>query len=271
MKAEVKIITPLMAKTILEKNRNNRPLKKNTVNYYAIQMEKGLWRLTGQGISFDTNGKPLDGQHRLAAIVKANVSIELLIITDVEPDTFGNYDQGRNRTGSDIFALNNIPYFSSMASTVKSYVNMTINIDTRLGVQRSKLNYNEMVDIYNLNPDKFQHISKLAHKYYARYAIIARSTLGGIMAYITIDRLYPDDFVYKFFNQLYQYEDTNNKSIDSLRTLLIRNAANTKKYSKFNIINLISRAFNHYVNDIEVGTFRVPKDRVIISKYYLQL
>lgn len=42
MKTEIKLITPVLAKIILEKNRNNRPLRSAAVNYYAEQMKKGL-------------------------------------------------------------------------------------------------------------------------------------------------------------------------------------------------------------------------------------
>jgi hypothetical protein len=53
------------------------PLSKRTVRDFAEAMRRGDWRLTHQGIAFDASGALVDGQHRLAAIVEADVPVEI--------------------------------------------------------------------------------------------------------------------------------------------------------------------------------------------------
>ena len=52
MRTEERLITPSLAKTFMEKNKNNRPLKKKTVDYYASVMERNLWKLDRARIKF---------------------------------------------------------------------------------------------------------------------------------------------------------------------------------------------------------------------------
>ena len=50
-------------------------------------LQSGNWQLTHQGIAFDKNGVLIDGQHRLWAIVEADVKAPLLVTRGVEPET----------------------------------------------------------------------------------------------------------------------------------------------------------------------------------------
>ena len=78
MDTKVTTITPEMAREWLKKNmHNNRPVLKATVHNYARQMRCGTWNLTHQGIAFDQNGELVDGQHRLSAIIEANVPVKM--------------------------------------------------------------------------------------------------------------------------------------------------------------------------------------------------
>ena len=45
------LVTPEYAKRLLQKNVANRPLTQKTVDWYAYQMSKGQWTVSGQTIS----------------------------------------------------------------------------------------------------------------------------------------------------------------------------------------------------------------------------
>jgi hypothetical protein len=77
--AEVIEVTPKMAKEWLATHENIRPLSEKRVESLAEDMEKGRWKVTHQGICFDEDGKLIDGQHRLHAVVKANVPVRMLV------------------------------------------------------------------------------------------------------------------------------------------------------------------------------------------------
>jgi hypothetical protein len=93
---EVKLITPEMAKKYLEKNADNRKIRKTTVATYANDMKNGRWELTHQGIAFNDQGELVDGQHRLAAIVDSGVSIRMVIANGVSSKV--NLDNHIKRT-----------------------------------------------------------------------------------------------------------------------------------------------------------------------------
>lgn len=57
--------------------------------------------MTHQGIAFDLNSELLDGQHRLAAIVRAKQSVTLMVTYNADRDTYTVLDQGQRRSASD--------------------------------------------------------------------------------------------------------------------------------------------------------------------------
>ncbi|WP_328920897.1 hypothetical protein OG911_34995 [Streptomyces sp. NBC_00208] len=87
------------------RNTNNRPLSKNTVQQLAAQIQRGEWQLTHQGIAFDEDDVLIDGQHRLAAIVKAGTTVPMTVTQGVPRTAFTVMDTGRKRTGRDALAL----------------------------------------------------------------------------------------------------------------------------------------------------------------------
>lgn len=99
MRTEVRIVTPALAKIWLYQNKNNRSVRNQVVDNYAEQMKSGKWDLTGQGITFDENGDLIDGQHRLNAVIKADMPIEMLIVWDAKRSY--NYDCGLKRSYTD--------------------------------------------------------------------------------------------------------------------------------------------------------------------------
>jgi hypothetical protein len=79
MRTKTQTITPAKAAELLESNTNNRPLSRATVRVFADAMQRGEWKTTHQGIAIDTNGQLVDGQHRLAALVEADVPVKLTV------------------------------------------------------------------------------------------------------------------------------------------------------------------------------------------------
>lgn len=95
------LITPEIAKEMLETSSGNRPLRLSHVEKLAAAMKRGEWRLTSQGIGFDTTGSLRDGHHRLTAVIKSGVSINCLIVSGMPNDAYEVTDIGVLRTYSD--------------------------------------------------------------------------------------------------------------------------------------------------------------------------
>jgi hypothetical protein len=98
-------ITPARAAEYLKGNAAGRSLNQSAVDMYARDMAAGRWRLTHQGIALDQNGVMIDGQHRMAAIVRSGVIVKFWVTRDVEQDAFGSIDTGRGRSMADRFHI----------------------------------------------------------------------------------------------------------------------------------------------------------------------
>lgn len=87
MRHETKLITPELAKTILESAPENvRKLIPARVDQFARSMLAGKWMLHHQGIAFDEDGLFRDGYNRLKAVVKSGCSVPMLVTYDVPRD-----------------------------------------------------------------------------------------------------------------------------------------------------------------------------------------
>jgi len=88
IRVETRDITPEMAKHWLSKNKRNRAINQRRVKLYADEMSRGNWLDHHQGIAFYADGSLADGQHRLAAVVQAGISVKMIVAWDV-PDESG--------------------------------------------------------------------------------------------------------------------------------------------------------------------------------------
>lgn len=105
-------VTPEMASDWLSTRRwpGQRNFSTSIIAKYIGDMKAGRWKLTRQGLIFDTEGYNIDGQHRLRAL--ANLQPEELIAAygnpwltfwvypDEPTDTFDAYDQNFRRVAA---------------------------------------------------------------------------------------------------------------------------------------------------------------------------
>lgn len=121
--AYVEAITPALAKEWLQQQATyeketgatrQRVLTVSRVDLYAREMSEGRWLLNGEPIQF--NGRRLlNGQHRLNAIAKSGVTVQVLVVRGVPEEAFNTIDQGRPRSTSDLLRVAGLPYRSEIA------------------------------------------------------------------------------------------------------------------------------------------------------------
>lgn len=99
MVIKLETITPQKAKEFLAKNTKNRDVNRRTVDTYAKQMKEGNWDDTSTPITFFKDGTLADGQHRLHAILKSNVTVQAFVCYNAPFS--GNYDNGMPRNTRD--------------------------------------------------------------------------------------------------------------------------------------------------------------------------
>lgn len=98
-------VGPKQAIHWLENNARNRMVKQTHVDRLARDMVENRWRLSHQGIAFDTRDLLLDGQHRLWAIVEANRSIPLRVFFNEPAENKEVMDVGERRTNLDVLTM----------------------------------------------------------------------------------------------------------------------------------------------------------------------
>lgn len=127
LKAKVETITPEIAKEYLKKNTANyrklTTLSWYKIDQYAEAMKAGKWQLNGEAITFGKNGVLKNGQHRLAAIIRAGVPVKILVVYDIDDDV-DIYDRGKNRTDADIAHARGI----DIDNTTIAAANIVVNV-----------------------------------------------------------------------------------------------------------------------------------------------
>lgn len=98
-------VDPSDAKSLLERNTNNRKLRHRIVDYYANEMINGNWIDNGDPIRIARSGRLLNGQHRLSAVVKAGVTLPFHFLSNLSEESFERMDNGLGRLVSDNLLL----------------------------------------------------------------------------------------------------------------------------------------------------------------------
>lgn len=97
--SRVETIDPGLAKVLLEANVRNRAVSMGHARSLARDMSAGKWRLTHQGLALDRDGRLVDGQHRLHAIVLSGCTVQMTVTYNVDPESFHAVDVGLQPRG----------------------------------------------------------------------------------------------------------------------------------------------------------------------------
>jgi hypothetical protein len=261
------LITPESAKELLKLNVSNRPLNQVTVDWYAKQMTNGQWTISGQTISISDKNTLIDGQHRLAALVKSGKEITFNVAYNVPFQSFVNYDSVRSRGLCDVFAIENILNYKSISAIISKYNALILGHISYLGFGNSnqsggvkkkiKFTNIEALDLYNSKKELFQEIHHVADRCYGRIKLFPVSQIGAFMYYLIVDKKHNKEKVFSFFTQLFFNENVENKSIYNLREKLINGSIGQfVMVSKLKYIYLV-KCWNAFVvgKEIKIYTF----------------
>ena len=113
------LVTPDMARAILENNAENRLINNLAVERYAAAMLRGEWHLNGQNIIIASNGELNDGQHRLHGVIMADIPVAMGLQFGVARESRTTLDVGNKRTLGDHFAMAQLKNATNLAATVR--------------------------------------------------------------------------------------------------------------------------------------------------------
>ncbi|MFJ5687702.1 hypothetical protein [Streptomyces sp. NPDC093099] len=149
-------VTPELAEIYLSKATVNRRLNAGQVRTLMETIIRGEWKLTHQGIAFDSNGTLLDGQHRLHAIIEANTPVEMVVFEGLSKDVFSVLDTGKRRSAADTLFSTGEKYLSQLSSTIRHVIlfNTMPNLPWR-GAQ-ARVSNDQILAAYNEDPDRYR-------------------------------------------------------------------------------------------------------------------
>lgn len=124
--AEVRQVTPEQAALWLTANTSNRPMRKRRVELLAHDITAGTFTLTPDAIAFNRDGTLINGQHRLAAVVKAGVAVPLIVAYGLPDEAYDATDDGLKRSLGDSLRRRGV----LSANQVAAVVNLTYGWET---------------------------------------------------------------------------------------------------------------------------------------------
>lgn len=255
MKTEIKIITPEIAAQLLRGNPGNRDLRPTRVLHYTNQMLLGHWKIgTGEAIQISKSRKILNGQHRLLAIIKSGVSLEFLIVSELEDGVFDVLDRGAVRTNSDIFKIAGTKYCTAMPQTILSYILLKKGLSIKGSQIHKKLTSSELLAMYYERPEYWIEILRNGNNFSLNFkGIITRAFAGSFYAFIAdVDKLKAIDFM----TQLSTGKDVTNGTIYLLRDRLIADRVAITKLPLRYKVALMILAWNAFAMQIEKRQLR---------------
>lgn len=252
----IETITPEKASEYLKHNTMNRPLDGNRVNLYVHEMKAGKWKQNiAEPIAFAEDGTLINGQHRLQAVIKSAMAIEMGVVRGANKGDFVAIDAGKVRGGSDVLALKGYANFKSVASIVNfllSVLRRGLAPDyTKGSPEKRTLTFVTNEDIlyeYNTSPELYQIIINLASREYKKYRLYTIAQLGGICAYLVKDKHYDIAKVEEFYVAL--NDGAEYEYLGSLRKKIIRSMTRTSDKDKISAsakLVMLSKAWNYFI------------------------
>ena len=173
--AEVVNITPEIATDLLKGNTNNRGLSRSRVKSFAKQISQGKWRKTGQGISVAANGRLLDGQTRLHAVVQSGKAATMVISWNCDEDSFAVFDTGRARNATDVLKIAGCEQHQGIISAgLRLAIPLIENPEAYFAISQGITN-EEILDLWSSSKEQCEWCAILASSVHSQFKVFSKS------------------------------------------------------------------------------------------------
>ena len=228
MKVTKVLVTPSVAKELLERNVKNRTIDERRVSNYAKEMQEGKWKEdTAEFIKISKSNVILDGQHRLLAVIKSNRNTYLHIAEGLSDEVFDVLDTGKVRNAVDCFKIEGIKNETTLPSIIKKY-KLLKNSKVKIDFGGNEYTNSKMIEDYKERQAFWQSVAKKTKVWYNDMGkVLSPATIGGCYAvFHDCSSKSADDFM----NELCSGANISNRTITALRKRLI--TAKTNRQNK---------------------------------------
>lgn len=248
----IEYITPKMAEEYLTHNTGNRPLSQRLIKTYVDIMNAGKWQISNDAICFDTEGKLLNGQHRLHAVIQSGVTCSFYVGRNFDTDAFSIMDNGKKRSAGDVLSIENINSPLRTAAVAKCVMALRLR---RANVSSNKnFSNSDILTEVRSNTQGYIDAMHNGERYYDGMArCLSPANAGSIYYYLTYDMNYDATLVNDFFECLSDLKSTDNETIRSLRAVLVADYGNKQAKMLPRVRELmIIKAWNAWVNGVTI-------------------
>lgn len=246
-----KLVTPEIAKEILENNTGNRKVTQNHVDFLASQMKNGQFSMTGETIKISKTGNLIDGQHRLNAIIKSGVCLELAFCVGLEDEIFDKIDTGRTRTASDILSVKGFSQVNELASAVRTINRLEKKVKNEFS-GTSQMSSHDILEFVNNN----QNILEIVKWVCTRNPRFRMMSSGAIAALYYLFEKRDAKRVDEFFDAYYTgIGILDNNPIYVLRNRLIMDSTNKTKLKSIDKAIAMIHTWNLFVKNKNLKRF----------------
>ena len=259
---EMKVVevTPTLAAEWLEHNTINRGKKERKQTQYAADMTAGRWLLDGSPIRFAADGRLLDGQNRLMAIIKAGTPVRSVVVAGVTDAAQHVMDTGAPRTLNDDLRMSGETNSVGCAAVTGFLVRRERG--SRGGVKEQSIGRAddpsrlEMLDYYWGHRDEIQHAVKIGRR---TYDGLPRKSVGaGVISglFVLFNRINEEDA--EQFYQLLRDDPANlpgaGHPVAALRRALEDQSSPVRRRPEKYIVAMTIKSWNAYREGREVKT-----------------
>lgn len=196
-RVEIVTLTPVLARLLLTRNRENRPISEVNLDRIKRDVKSGRFPFNGEAIIVSKSGDLNDGQHRCRAVAEVGKSIETVIVFGPDRDSRMTLNQGIVRTSGNYLSMQGHTDANGLAATAGNlWQYKTFGKLSTRGVDRpTKTEITEIVEHYKDISDSLQFCSRTGVG-----AICTRSLMA--FCHHAIRSKTPDQAVDEFFNRL---------------------------------------------------------------------
>lgn len=184
-------VTPEKATAYLSKNKSNRPISERNTERLATAMAAGEWVVNGESIKFNGDGSLVDGQHRLAAIIRSKKTIKTYVVRGLPSTSYDTIDQGKPRSLADLLARAGEIHYCCLASAIRWFLCFKSNSYPR---DQRRLSNAALHNFLEETPSVRDSVASILE--WCGKQSFPRGFMAGFHCYVsTIDKKAADEFI----------------------------------------------------------------------------
>lgn len=275
MEFSIETITPQMAERYLAMSPENRMTKTTTriANTYAEAMKRGEWRLNGECIVFDKEGRPLDGHHRLMGVKIAGIPVTFSVCRGVDREAFTTYNCGLRTNLAQILSMKEVKNSNLIMGMIGINYNLcnTGRIRANNGMSSgSTRTVTSDFNVYMNDRKAYDETAELANRLNAYGKVLKTTWIGGVYYFLTHKGGYKPIEVLPFFEALCHLETSGVTPCDTLRNFIIRHRMSNMKVEDGFLAALLIKAWNAYITGRAMKQIRFNQEIEDYPKFILK-